>query len=242
MENNNQYHPNIQQKLEDGYFFDIGKYLQQALDIMKVGFLPLAFYTLIYFMLVFLLLSVQNQVVALLQMFVMPVLTAGFYFLIQKKSLGYKADASDVMKGFSKILPLTLANILQSIFMTMAFGYLMIFIAKMNPQIPQFQQMEVSPLIQNVLLFLIIPGIYFSVASVFMVLFILFGNMNVLAAMESSRLLVNKQFFKILLFLILLALFNFVGLLAFGFGLLVTIPFTFAAIYSAFKDIVSDFL
>jgi hypothetical protein len=87
---------------------------------------------------------------------------------------------------------------------------------------------------------LLVPGIYLSVAYIFAPLFIVFGKMGFYEAMETSRRLVHKEWFNIFIFLIVLLLLNLLGLMAFGIGLVFTIPITFCAIYVAFDEITKN--
>jgi len=49
---------------------------------------------------------------------------------------------------------------------------------------------------------------------------------------------VHREWFSIFAFLIVLILINFLGLLALGVGLLITVPLSYCALYVAFDDIV----
>ena len=88
------------------------------------------------------------------------------------------------------------------------------------------------------LIALIIPGIYLLVGYIFTPFFIVFEKMDFWEAMERSRKLVHKEWLSFFVFLIVLFLFNILGLLALGIGVLLTIPISFCAIYAAFDDIV----
>jgi len=98
-------------------------------------------------------------------------------------------------------------------------------------------------LIGGILIFLgfvalVLPGVYLVVGYIFAPFYIVFGGMDFWEAMESSRKLVHREWFSIFAFLIVLILINFLGLLALGVGLLITIPLSYCALYIAFDDIV----
>ena len=57
-------------------------------------------------------------------------------------------------------------------------------------------------------------------------------------AMETSRKLVRKEWLGIFGLILVLGIINLLGVLAFGAGVLFTLPITYCAMYVAFRDIV----
>ena len=135
-------------------------------------------------------------------------LLAGFFISAHHLVKGKKLYFEDMFDGFKHFVGLLLFALISSIIIF--FGFLA----------------------------LIIPGIYLLVGYLFAPLFIVFGKMEFWDAMETSRRLIHKEWFSIFLFLILLGIFNLLGVLALGIGVLFTIPITYCAIYAAFEDIV----
>ena len=86
---------------------------------------------------------------------------------------------------------------------------------------------------------LLIPGIYLSVAWILVIPLIADRRLEFWPAMQLSRKLITKYWWKIFGFLIVLGLINLVGILACGFGLFITFPVTFAALAYAYEDITS---
>ncbi|HYW95024.1 MAG TPA: hypothetical protein VE870_05510 [Bacteroidales bacterium] len=84
----------------------------------------------------------------------------------------------------------------------------------------------------------ILPGIYLSVAYTFSTLFVIFGKMDFWIAMETSRKLIGREWLSFFGLIVVLVLINILGALAFGIGLLFTIPVTSCALYAAFDDVV----
>jgi len=84
---------------------------------------------------------------------------------------------------------------------------------------------------------LLIPGIYLVVAYMFTTYLILDYRMEFWQAMEISRQIITKNWFAFFGFAFALFAINFLGGLAFGIGLLVTIPVTACAAAVAYKDI-----
>lgn len=86
----------------------------------------------------------------------------------------------------------------------------------------------------------IIPGIYLSVAYTFALFFIIFGKVDFWKGMELSRKLVSREWFSIFGLVLVLGLLNLLGALAFGVGLLFSIPVSYCALYAAFDDIIGS--
>lgn len=101
------------------------------------------------------------------------------------------------------------------------------------------------------LIVLIIPGIYLAVSYMFAPLFGVFGGLDFWNALESSRKLVLKNFWKFLaLFLILVSMnlaalgFVFIGPEAGFLALLaicITLPLSFLVLYVVFEELTVDF-
>ena len=86
---------------------------------------------------------------------------------------------------------------------------------------------------------LIIPGIYLLVAWILVIPLIVDQRLEFWPAMQLSRKIVAKHWWKFLGFLAVLALINLAGLAACGVGLFITFPLTFAALTYAYEDITS---
>jgi predicted Ser/Thr protein kinase len=86
---------------------------------------------------------------------------------------------------------------------------------------------------------LVLPGIYLFVAWSFAVPLVMDQRLDFWAAMELSRKVVTRHWWKLFGFTIVLALLCFAGLLACGVGIFVTVPVAFAALMYAYEDIFS---
>ncbi len=71
----------------------------------------------------------------------------------------------------------------------------------------------------------------------FAFMFIVFPKFKAWPALEASRKIISKRFFNWFGFCILLILVNFMGMLLFGIGLLITIPASICAMYLAFDEV-----
>ena len=134
--------------------------------------------------------------------------TAGFFNGAERIEKGKPVDINDFFKGFDKFFPLFVVNLLVTF---------IIFLG---------------------LLLLIIPGIYFAVSYFFAHCFVWFYDVEATEAIRLSRKTVSGNFGQILLLCLILAAINFLGAMAFGVGLLITIPFSYIVAYAAFDDII----
>jgi hypothetical protein len=135
-------------------------------------------------------------------------LIAGFHIFTMKKLMGRHAEFGDLFKGFNFFIPTLVASLLIAIF-TFA-GTIAC----------------------------IIPGLVIAAMYKFTYLFIVDKRMDFWPAMQASHAIAKNDYFGFTMFLLLAALFNFLGFLCCIVGLLVTIPMTFAAITIAYKEIV----
>ncbi|MDZ7331482.1 MAG: hypothetical protein ONB13_05575 [candidate division KSB1 bacterium] len=135
-------------------------------------------------------------------------LTAGFFYIIFSRIRGRNFYLGDIIKGFEVWVPAALADILISIFVGLGF------------------------------IFLIIPGIIISALYLFAIPLIIEKRMDFWQAMETSRKLVSRNLLEFSIFMLLLYVILFIGVLILGVGFLVALPVTFAAIAYAYADLI----
>jgi len=157
---------------------------------------------------VMILISVIGSIIPFGSLLVTGPLTAGFFIVAHKVNRGQEREFSSFFKGFDFFVQLLLYTLISGIFIFLGF------------------------------LALLAPGIYLAVAYTFAVPFIVFGKMEFWDGMELSRKLITKKWWNLFGLVLLLALINVVGALAFLVGLLFTIQLTYCAIYAAFDDII----
>ena len=133
---------------------------------------------------------------------------AGYYIVSQLISNDRHVELSDFFKSFDKFIPLLILTLLIA---------LVVFIG---------------------LMLLIIPGIYFAVSYLFAHFFVWYYDVDPSEAIRLSRKTVSGNFGQILLLCLVLGGINLIGILAFGVGILLTLPFTYCVIYAAFDDII----
>jgi hypothetical protein len=139
-------------------------------------------------------------------------MAAGYYLFAHKIKTRQALEFGDFFKGFDHLGQLILYTLIAGILVF--FGTLLLFI----------------------------PGLYLAVGYTFAVFLIVFYKLEFWGAMELSRKIVTKRWWKFLGFLLVIALINIGGALAFGIGILFTIPISYCASYALFDQIfnVSD--
>jgi len=135
-------------------------------------------------------------------------LTCGLFIASRRRMQESRTQISDVFDGFRHFLDSFLVCLVSSVFLLIG---LVLFI------FPVF----------------IVAALY-----LYAYLFVVDRNLSFWDALEASRKSVLRDLTGHVLFVIALALLNFVGLLLFGVGILVTIPVTVAAIAAAYSDAV----
>jgi hypothetical protein len=172
------------------------------------------FYFSLYMFFIF---SIQGMVVLYVQSYLLiysallaPALYAGFYLVANKISRGEAVIYPDFFAGFRFWTSATVISLLTQAFI--AFG----------------------------LLAFIVPGIYLGVGYLFAMLMGIFGGMEPWSAMEWSRKLISRNWWQFFALLLVLLVFNLLGLLLVGVGLLLTMPLTFLVLYVVFEDLTRE--
>jgi len=134
-------------------------------------------------------------------------LTAGFFYIIFNRIRGNSIYIGDISRGFNVFVAAVLADILISVFVTIGFTLL------------------------------ILPGIVISALYMFTFPLIIEKKMDFWQAMETSRKVVTKNIFEMSVFMLLLYIFLFVGVILFLVGFFIALPIVFAAIAYAYGDL-----
>jgi uncharacterized membrane protein len=135
-------------------------------------------------------------------------LLAGMFIAVKRRMLHGRTDLIDLFAGFNLFIDAFLVGILTAIFTVVG------------------------------LALCIFPALIVTAFYLFAYLFLVDRKLGFWEAMESSRRLVVQDLLGYILFAFLLLLFNLLGLLLLGVGLLVTIPVSVAAVAVAYKETV----
>jgi len=131
----------------------------------------------------------------------------GLYAMFLKKKRGQPITFGDVFVGFNTFLPLMLAYLVMGLLGGLG------------------------------LLFCLLPGIYLFVAWHFTLLLVIDQRMDFWPAMELSRKMISKHWWRFFGFLLLCALIQLGGLLLCCVGVFLTAPIAYAASVCAYEEI-----
>jgi len=164
-----------------------------------------------------LIVSIQGMVVIYVQAYMIvfstllaPPLYAGFYLVANKISRGEEVMYPDFFGGFRFWIPTAVISLLTQVLIAIG------------------------------LIALIIPGIYLAVGYLFAIQMGIFGGLDPWSAMEWSRKLITRNWWRFLGLLLVLVVLNALGLLLAGIGLLFTVPLTFLVLYVVFEEITRE--
>lgn len=204
-----EYQEILDQKLESGYEIDIRATIMDALRYFRME--PLQFFGYTSFLIFLSLLTIRFQPVGtIVNIFILPILTAGYFYAAAKMDRGEKLSFHDFFQGFNSWLNIFIGATLAGLITFLGF------------------------------ILFIVPGIYLVVSYSFLYPFMVNAKFEYWEAMEASRKLITKNFWDILGFILALILLNILGILLFGIGVLITLPVTYLSIYSAFKNILPE--
>jgi hypothetical protein len=244
--------PNTRDPFRDGYTFHVRRYIKEGFDLVQrnlSGFIGL---TIIWIVLSIGIgkIGLPYAVQVLFSMLVQPVLMAGYFFMADKIRYENNTSAGNMFLGFKvNYLHIILASFVGGIIamiplilaVIISLGFSMDFIRAM-------MQAETNPLpvadylkqMAGALAIASLFTLYLALTLSLRVLFVIFKGYNFGSALAASFRIVNKRFFKFLLFMLAIIGINFLGLLCLGFGLLFTIPASMCAFYAAFDDIIGS--
>ncbi|MCM0059431.1 MAG: hypothetical protein NBV57_01115 [Algoriphagus sp.] len=164
-----------------------------------------------------LILSIQGMVVIYAQEYMIvystllaPPFYAGFYLVANKLSRGESVVYPDFFAGFRFWIPSVIISLFSQVLIALG------------------------------LVALIVPGIYLGVGYLFAIQMGIFGGMDPWSAMEWSRKLITRDWWRFFGLLLVVVVLNVLGLLLVGVGLLFTIPFTFLVLYVIFEDLTRE--
>lgn len=200
----------IQRIIDSGVDFNIGDIIEKAWEMFKSR----ALFHIGFMVLVG---AIQagftlylKDYTFLYSIFLAPALVCGFYLVANRQSQKEYLDFQNFFDGFKYWWNLVITNLISSI------------------------------LIVGGILLLIIPGVYLLVGYLFCLLFVIFGGFDFWTSMELSRRLIQTNWLKFLLFLLVLLALNIAGLLFFIVGIFVTIPMSYLAVYILFEELTID--
>jgi hypothetical protein len=189
---------------------DIKAAFERAWELYRMHPFFFSMYTL-------LILSIQGMVLIYAQEYMIiystllaPPFYAGFYLVANKMSRGEVVVYPDFFTGFRFWIPSVIISLLSQVLIALG------------------------------LVALILPGIYLGVGYLFAIQMGIFGGMDPWSAMEWSRKLITRNWWKFLVLVLIFIVLNAVGFLLAGIGLVLTLPLTFLVLYVLFEDLTRE--
>lgn len=236
-----------QQILQRGYTADIGRWFGDGWELFKnhLGFALGAFW------LTFVVVMGANMIPcvgSLVGLIVQPVLICGLWLVLINRRRGLPAAVGQIFDGFRLFfLHSFLANLVTTIFMMLAalpgvimlvVGGLTISVASGKPSMAMTQG-SIAFLVIGILLVLL-PVIYLAVSYMFALPLVADKRVDFWTAMETSRRVVGRHWFGLLLFAILSCVVASAGLAACVVGLIFTLPLGSCIFVAAYDSIFGE--
>jgi hypothetical protein len=235
---------NVENAIQNGYELKVGEALSQGIDIFKKnagGFIGYAFVSGIILVFVGVL-----PIISIANIFLSPILLAGFYIVAHKVANNETTTFSDFFKGFDKFGEFALLGVLQLvIYIAIFVPFIIVLFATIGVGALSGQSgqalasalLGIGSFAAIILLLTLAAFIYVSVSLMTASPLILFCNYNAVDAMKTSFKLVGKQWGSWFLLALLGAVLNFFGTLVLFIGLLISFPIVYCMNYSAFRNV-----
>lgn len=231
----------LQNHLSTGYEVKIGNYISRGYEIFKANMGAYIGYTVLYFLIT----SVVNfipLVNILGSLIISPCLVFGFH-LVSKHISQENAlpPFNTFFNGFSYLGKLIVITLITGVVLLIC---ILPFLISVGVSIFALRDSSSSEILSAILAGpLPILGVgllvmtYFGVSWTFSSMVAVFHNKESWAAMEISRKMVGKNWFMILLFLIVVGIIVAAGMLFLFVGIIFTLPLGMCSLYAAFEDI-----
>lgn len=228
--------------LRSGYSFEFGDYMSRGYDLWKghIGlFMGYGFVAGLIIM-VASMIPVLGGLAA--QLLLTPALTVGAYIVANRIAKNQQVAFGNFFDGFQKAGDIILASLVMLViillvmvpFFLMASGFFNWYVEMIQDPLGMAGTTpEISPLS---FLFLI-PVVYFAIAYMWAVPFIIFYDLKFWPALEMSRRFITKHWFMFFLFLMVTGILASLGIIGLFIGIFLTYPLYLCMQYAAFEDI-----
>ncbi len=234
----------FQELIDFGYEFRFGEYLSQGFDILKQNIGGFIGFTLIYFMISYILALIPFLGGIVNSLIVSPCLMAGAFIVANLINTNQKFEFSNFFDGFKKLEKIAIASLLMNL----------VILAALIPMILVILAMGLSGLFVDFFLYpeqwigsreffpiwifiFTAPAIYLSVAYSWMIPLIVFYDLDPWPALETSRKIITKQWWWVFAFIFVLGLLMVFGVILLFVGFLFAFPLFFCSQYAAFADV-----
>lgn len=221
---------------------DVFGCLGRSFDLWKSNFLPLVGVTLLIMIIQFVagLIPILGMLSGL---FLNGVFYGGLYYYYLGKMRGEPREVSDAFAGFTKALvPLILANLLTTVLIVAVllvfFGPLFLFFFRtmMSGQVAGGLP-DVSPLALGGICLGGLVMLYLGISWVFTFPLVIDKGLGPWTAMEVSRRVVTRQWFRVFFVVLLGVILTMLGLIGLIIGVFLTIPLMLGAVLYAYEDL-----
>lgn len=202
--------------------FKFGEYINKGFELMKARFGDIF---------VGLLVTILMSIIPLCGMMAM----GNYYKYIKKLSKNQPTSAGEIFdfKDFMPYLILQLIIIGGVLVLTIPMSFMFALLGAFAEYGDRPNPLMVMPL----MFLIIIPIYYFLLRAFYMIpLISLKGITDIKTAWQISSTMTKGNIFTILLFAIVVSILSQIGILACGIGILITMPFLYAANYFAYED------
>lgn len=248
----------VDEQIEDmkrnGYHVPIGKIINNTLSVYQENFLMI-FGFLILFIIGGMVLSTLLGLIpygignVIYQLLIIP-MGVGIYYVIHRYKNNHPYEFSNFFDGYKEYVKILIYNLLTAVFILPFLTPVIIYIVmkiqdgtlntSMFSDPVQMQSAMLDKSILTILAYVVVLSIgalYVSFTFRFALFLILFLHQDYLKAFKTSFILVNKKFFSIVLFSIVLFFLSISGFLLCIIGIVVTIPLSIIGNYCLFHEV-----
>ncbi len=204
-----EYQDKLQERLEEGYHLDFKDVFMKAFTYFRAE--PVLFFGYTALLVFLSLATIRFQPLgALLNVFLMPALIAGYFTVADKMENHQRISFYDFFAGFNSWLNIFVGVTVSGIFIVLG------------------------------MFLLVIPGIFLAVSYSLVIPFMVIAKFDYWDAMEASRKLIARNFWNMLGLIMGIILMNFLGLMIFGFGIFISLPLSYLMLYATFRMVFSS--
>lgn len=215
---------------------DVFGCIGRAFEFWKLNLLPLVGVTFVV-MMVIMVMGVIPIVGGLANLVLTGVFYGGLYYYYLGRMRGQPREFGDAFAGFSKAFgPLALTNLLL-VGITLLLACVLLGPWLVALIVTATRGAEPSPLLFAGLFLCMLPLIYVSVAWTFAFALVIDRGLGPWTALEVSRRVVTRQWFRVFFLMILGSIIAMLGLVGLIVGVFFTIPIFFAAVLNAYEDL-----
>jgi len=228
----------LQRIIEEGYEFRFGEYVEAGFQIWKKNIAGFTGYAAVTLILIGFMgfIPIIGQLASLL---LSPPLLVGFYIVAHRLHRGEAAEFREFFQGFDFFGPLVLINLVWTFFsLLLLMPMIYPLISNMGALFdPTETPVLIPEAVPNWTFLLLLPWLYLAIAWHWASQLVVFHGLGFWDAMETSRQIIQRQWFFVFLFFIVLGILSVLGYFALLIGVFFTYPMALCMDYAAFADV-----